>query len=172
MHQIPHESMKKARRNTLKLWRLLVFTSRCKNYFQVIGETSYPTSLSNNIAELPRMADSCEFGMMKDNLIQDRLVVGIQNDLLLEHLQMEAGSLQIKPNGYFVKGKLSKNSKKHRNFPIRKLSALPLQAMKQSLACQDCKQYRKGSHPKMSYVFVATGEVNIAAKLYLKWLQK
>ena len=35
------------------------------------------------------MAESCKFGAMRDKLIRDRLVVGIRDNVLSEHLQME-----------------------------------------------------------------------------------
>ena len=40
--------------------------------------------------EIHRLAGNCEFGDMKDQLICDRLVVGIQDCALSEHLQLEA----------------------------------------------------------------------------------
>jgi hypothetical protein len=37
------------------------------------------------------MADKCEYGAMKEQLIRDRLVVGIHDKALSERMQMEAG---------------------------------------------------------------------------------
>ena len=36
------------------------------------------------------MAESCDFSMMKDKLVQDRLMVGIRDNALLKRSQMEA----------------------------------------------------------------------------------
>ena len=36
------------------------------------------------------MAENCEFGNMKDELIHDRIVVGIREDSFSKCLQMEA----------------------------------------------------------------------------------
>jgi len=42
------------------------------------------------ITEIHKLAESCEFGSMKDELIQDRLAVEICDSSLSERLQMEA----------------------------------------------------------------------------------
>ena len=47
-------------------------------------------SVEQFITEIHRMVENCEFGGMKDELICDRLVVGIHGESLSEHLQMEA----------------------------------------------------------------------------------
>ena len=36
------------------------------------------------------MADSCEYGNLKQEMIRDRLIVGIRNETLSECLQMES----------------------------------------------------------------------------------
>jgi len=41
------------------------------------------------ITEVHKLAESCEFGSMKDELIQNRLVIGICDSSLSESLQME-----------------------------------------------------------------------------------
>ena len=46
-------------------------------------------SVEQFITEIHRMAESCEFGVMRDELIRDRLVVGIRDNALSERLQME-----------------------------------------------------------------------------------
>ena len=43
-----------------------------------------------DIAELYRLAQHCEFGALHDQLIRDRIVVGIRDRELSEKLQMEA----------------------------------------------------------------------------------
>lgn len=42
------------------------------------------------VKDLHRLADSCEFGILKDELIRDRLVVGLQDRALSERLQLDA----------------------------------------------------------------------------------
>ena len=39
---------------------------------------------------ITEIADNCEFGDMKDQLIRDRLVVGIRDGALSERLQLES----------------------------------------------------------------------------------
>ncbi len=41
------------------------------------------------IASLYNLANDCNFGDLKDELIRDRIVVGIPDASLLEHLQMD-----------------------------------------------------------------------------------
>ena len=57
------------------------FNQRC----QLLDE-----SADHFITEIHRLADNCEFGDMKDQLIRDRLVVGIRDGALSEHLQLES----------------------------------------------------------------------------------
>ena len=47
-------------------------------------------SADHFIMEIHRLADSCEFSEMKDQLIHDRLVVGIRDGVLSERLQLES----------------------------------------------------------------------------------
>ena len=42
------------------------------------------------ITEMHKLAENCEFGLMKEELIHDWLVVGIQDLALSEHLQLES----------------------------------------------------------------------------------
>jgi len=55
------------------------------NRYQLQGE-----SVEQFITEVHRLAEYCEFGTMKDELIRDRLVVGIRDNSLFKCLQMEA----------------------------------------------------------------------------------
>ena len=41
------------------------------------------------ITDVNQLAESCEFGTMNNELIRDRIVVGIQDNTLSERLQME-----------------------------------------------------------------------------------
>ena len=47
-------------------------------------------SVEQFITEVHRIAESCDFDMMKDELVRDRLVAGIKDNALPESLQMEA----------------------------------------------------------------------------------
>ena len=72
------------------------------NYFKVLKNVIFERArfnkqnqLSNELAEqfitvIHKMAENCELGNMKDELIRDRIVVGIRNESLSEHLQIEA----------------------------------------------------------------------------------
>ena len=49
-----------------------------------------PGELAENyITVLHQLAESCEYGNIKDEMIRDRLVVGIRDESLSERLQME-----------------------------------------------------------------------------------
>ena len=49
-----------------------------------------PGELVNQfITEIHKLAESCNFGEMKEELIHDCLIVGIRDDALSEHLQLE-----------------------------------------------------------------------------------
>ena len=43
------------------------------------------------ITDLYRLAEFCEYGSLKDEMIRDRLVVGVRNDKLSEKLKMNSG---------------------------------------------------------------------------------
>ena len=116
-------------------------------------------SVEQFITEIHRMAESCEFGVMKDELIQDRLVVGICDNALSERLQMETEltldkakrlirqreavkeqQATLKPS---FKEETILNSVVSKR-PRRQLPALPLQQT------QVCRRCGKGSHPWQS----------------------
>ena len=48
------------------------------------------------ISEIHRLADCCDFKNMKDELIRDRLIVGIHDNALSERLQMEPDLMALK----------------------------------------------------------------------------
>ena len=54
------------------------------------GRQLLDESADHFITEIHRLADNCEFGDMKDQLIRNRLVVGIQDGALSERLQLES----------------------------------------------------------------------------------
>ena len=47
--------------------------------------------MENFVADLFRLAELCEHGFLKDEMMRDRLVVGLRNDKLSEKLQMNSG---------------------------------------------------------------------------------
>ena len=47
--------------------------------------------VENFITDLYRLAEFCEYTSLKDEMIRDRLVVGLRNDKLSEKLQMNSG---------------------------------------------------------------------------------
>ena len=47
--------------------------------------------MGNFITDLYRLAEFCEYGSLKDEMIRDRLVVDLRNDKLSEKLQMISG---------------------------------------------------------------------------------
>ena len=51
---------------------------------QLKGETA-----EQFIMELYSLADSCEYSNLKDEMIHDRLVVGIHDDVLSQQLQLD-----------------------------------------------------------------------------------
>jgi len=64
----------------------IIFERACfNNCYQLQSK-----SVKQLITEVHRLAEYCKFGMMKDELIRDRLVVGIRDNSLSERLQMEA----------------------------------------------------------------------------------
>ena len=50
--------------------------------------------VENFITDLYRLAEFCEYGSLKDEMIRDRLVVDLRNDKLSEKLQMNSGLTQ------------------------------------------------------------------------------
>ena len=47
--------------------------------------------MENFITDLYRLAEFCEYESLRDEMIRDRLVVGLSNDKLSEKLQMNSG---------------------------------------------------------------------------------
>ena len=68
-----------------KICRNVIFKRACFNCRnQLQGESS-----EQCIAVLYNLAETCEFQWLKDKMIRDRLVVGIQDQTLSEQLQMD-----------------------------------------------------------------------------------
>lgn len=75
---------------------------------QVAGETA-----EKYIAELYRLVENCEYGDLKDQMIRDRLVVGILDKKLSQQLQLNPELTLEQAKRLSDKRSLSKN--KHKN---------------------------------------------------------
>ena len=121
------------------------------------------------ITEVHRLAENCEFGPMKDELIRDRLVVGICDSTLSEHLQMEVELTIEKAKCLIHQQEAVREQQAILRTPIkeesldavqkttrvtrRKLLPLPSTARPlppQILPLPICKRCGKGSHPHQS----------------------
>ena len=72
--------------NFFKVRRNVIFERALFNRrYQTEGETA-----EQYIAALYNLASNCDYGEMQDQMIRDRLVVGIRNNSLSEQLQMDA----------------------------------------------------------------------------------
>lgn len=70
-----------------KVRRNVIFErARFNRRIQQPGETA-----EQYIMEMYRLVESCEYGAMKDEMIRDRLVVGIRDTQLSQQLQLDAG---------------------------------------------------------------------------------
>lgn len=80
-----------------KVQKNIIFERACFNQRkQESGE-----SAELYITAIHQMADKCEYGAMKEELIRDCLVVGIHDKALSERMQMEAGlTLEESKNTY------------------------------------------------------------------------
>jgi len=120
------------------------------------------------ITEVHRLAENCEFGPMKDELIRDRLIVGICDSTLSEYLQMEAELTLKKAKRLIRQWEAVREQQTILRTPLkedsldavrkthmtqRKLPPLPSTARPlppQILPLPNCKQCGKGSHPHHS----------------------
>ena len=65
-----------------KVWKNVIFErARFNRHNQALGETS-----EQCVMELYKLAEDCEYGVMKEEMIHDRLVVGIRDTVLSERL--------------------------------------------------------------------------------------
>ena len=102
---------------------------------------------------------------MKEELIRDRLVVGIRDLALSERLQMEAELTLDKAKRLIrqreavkeQQGVLKQSSKEETSLdavgkivPRRRLPAIPPSAVRQPQFNQNCRRYGKSSHPRQS----------------------
>ena len=65
-----------------------VIYERAKFNQRVQGEDEL---VENFVTDLFRVAELCEHGFLKDEMIRDRLVVALRNDKISEKLQMNSG---------------------------------------------------------------------------------
>ena len=114
------------------------------------------------ITEVHRFANRCEFKGTKDELIRDRLVVGILDQAISERLQMEPDLTKwmigqcgaVKAQQGILKGKEKEDISLHavdKYAPRRKLPAIPPQTKlpkHKPPVLQTCRRCGKGSHPR------------------------
>ena len=120
-------------------------------------------SADHFITEIHRLADNCEFGDMKDQLIRDRLVVGIRDGALSERLKLESdltldkaktlirqreavrGQQEIlhKPQ---TKDDASLDAVRQSTTTRRKLPAIPHTSSKPQIG--NCRRCGNGAHPR------------------------
>ena len=139
----------------------LIFKQACFNKISQLPNKP----VEQFITEMHRLGDNCEFGEMKEELIRDRLVVGIRDHALSERLQMEAEltldkAKQLIRQREAVKEQqevLKKPVKEEtsldavaKTVPRRKLPVIPPPAVRQTITHQNCKRCGKGSHPRQS----------------------
>ena len=133
------------------IFELAHFNKRC----QLPNE-----SVEQFITDVHRLADNCEYGVMKKELVRDRLVVGIRDHALSERLQMEAELMLDKAKRLIHQREAVKEQQEElkqpskgdtsldavaKMGPRRKLPAIP---MKQPLSQQICRRCGKNSHPR------------------------
>ena len=118
-------------------------------------------SVDHFITEIHMLAETCEFGDMKEELIRDRLIVGIQDLALSERLQLEPDLDLDKPKRLIRQREavklqqefLQKPPRKEdisldavrQPTPRRKLPAIPVMPKPPSSGCQRCG---RGAHPQ------------------------
>ena len=117
-------------------------------------------SVEQFITDVHHLTDNCEYGVMKEELVRDRLVVGIRDHALSERLQMEAELTLDKAKRLIRQHEAVKEQQEElkqpskgdtsldavaKMGPRRKLPAIP---MKQPLAQQICRRCGKNSHPR------------------------
>jgi len=144
------------------------------NYFQVRKNVIFERARFNKrnqlpeepveqfISEIHRLADRCDFKNMKDELIRDRLVVGIRDNALSERLQMEPDLSLDKAKRLIRQREAVKEQQEAlrnpskgdgllnavaRQAPRRKLPAIPI-APTNPHTSMKCRRCGKGSHPR------------------------
>ena len=80
---VSYEEIKKSLNNHFAERRNVI--TRFNKRSQIAGE-----SVDTFIQDLYRLADNCDYGVLKDGLIRDRIVVGVLDDSLSDQLQSKA----------------------------------------------------------------------------------
>ncbi|XP_077864282.1 uncharacterized protein LOC144349635 [Saccoglossus kowalevskii] len=81
-----YEDVKKALNDYFQVRRnIIVERARFNKRVQTHGEP-----IDVFIQDLYRLAEDCDYGVLKDDLIRDRIVVGVLDDSLSDHLQMKS----------------------------------------------------------------------------------
>ena len=147
------------------------------NYFKVRKNIIYERARFNKRNQLPnkpveqfitevhRLGDSCEFGEMKEDLIRDRLVVGIREHSLSERLQMEPDLTLDKAKWLIRQRDAVKEQQETLKTPMeeegtldavskrtsrRILPPIPLAVSPPFIPPRSCKRCGKGSHSRQS----------------------
>ena len=122
-------------------------------------------SADHFFTELHRLADNCEFGEMKDQLIRDRLVFGIQDSALSERLQLESDLTLLKAKKLIrqreavriqqeilhksqTKDNTSLDAVRQSTTVHRKLPATPQASPKPHPLLGTCRRCGSGAHPR------------------------
>ena len=142
------------------------------NYFKVRKNVIYERARFNKrnqlsgesveefITEVHRLGDSCDFGGMKEDLIRDRLVVGIRDQALSERLQMEPDLTLDKAKRLIRQRDAVKEQQQALKLPIKEESTLdavskknpkrilPAIPSQQKLSQANCRRCGRGSHSR------------------------
>ena len=117
------------------------------------------------ITEVHRLAENCEFGGMKDELIRDRLVVGIWDSALSKRLQLESELTLDKAKQFIRQRESVKTQQGLLRQPQIKQESNSLDAVKQSSTRRklpaipqavakpmfnNCRRCGAGAHPRQS----------------------
>ena len=112
--------------------------------------------------EAHRLGDSCDFGEMKEDLIRDRLVVGIRDQALSKRLQMEPDLTLDKAKRLIRQRDAVKEQQQALKLPIKEESTLdavskrtskrmlPAIPPQQISSRANCKRCGRGSHSRQS----------------------
>ena len=92
--------------NCLKFERNIIF-ERAQFYLRCQGEGE---SIEQFITSLYSLAELCEFGALKDELIRDRIVISIRDKALFEWMQVDP-NLTLDKAKWYDRERLYKSSK-------------------------------------------------------------
>ena len=123
--------------------------------------------LNNIIMEVYRLADTCNYGNLRDEMIRDRLVVGIRDTTLSAQLQFDAELTLEKAKTKIrqreavgqQQAELKSGPRRQQNTPVeavhpgktygRRMQREPqIQQRAQQREAKPCKRCRRSSHPR------------------------